>query len=345
MESIDACATGAALKRRESCQVTVLGEDPGMASSTKGRASSRKRSRAGKARVISTKREVALPRTGSVSAGGRKPVVRPPIDALTKPPAKVAAARAKAHGPHPKERTARRKKTTRATGRASAQLDELSAMEIAQALAALDPVTVTALEQVADTIGGVEPPATAYEEFAVTAVEAPQVEALGLVETELNMEAFALAEELPPAIVAEAPALIATAIEPALAAAPEPVADPVGAVERPATAYEEFAVTALQAPEGEAVAVVDAELEVVEASAIVEECPIEAETAPRITIGPPPIPEETRAPSLACATVERPAVAPPAPAHESRAVMPAGVPAISRLFSTLRRWTGASGTK
>src|SRR3954468_24067780 len=256
-----------------------------MASSSKGRASSRKRSRAGKARVISTKRKDALPRTGSVPVGGRKPVVPPPIDdALTKPPAKVAAARAKAHGRHPKKRTASRKKTTRATGRASAQLDELSAMEIAQALAALEPVTVTALEQVADMIAAVEPPATAYEEFTVTAVAAPEVEALGLVETELNMEAFALAEELPPAGVAARRALITPAMEPAMAAAPEPVADPVGAVERPATAYEEFAVTALEEPEVEAAAVVDAELEVVEASAIVEELPIEAETAPRVAI-------------------------------------------------------------
>jgi ribonuclease E len=320
----------------------VLGEDPGMASSSKRRASARKRSRAGKARVIATKRKDALPRTGSVSAGRRKPVVLPPIDAMTKPPAKVAAARAKkAHGLHPKERTASRKKTTRATGRASAQLDELTAMEIVQALAALEPVTVTALEQVADTIAAVEPPATAYEELTVTAVDAPEVEALGLVETELNMEAFVLAEELPPAGVAEAPALIAPAIEPAMAPALEPVADPVAAVERPATAYEEFTVTAVEAPEVEVVAVVDAELEV-EASAIVEELAIEAETAPRIAIGPPPVPEETRAPSLACATVERPAHAPPAPAHESRAVMPAVVPAISRLLSTLSRWTGAS---
>jgi hypothetical protein len=77
----------------------------------------------------------------------------------------------------------------------------------------------------------------------------------------------------------------------------------------------------------------------------VEELPIEAETAPRIAIAPPPIPEETRAPSLACATVEGPALATPTPAPESRAVMPAVVPAISRLLSTLSRWTGASGTK
>jgi hypothetical protein len=257
----------------------------------------------------------------------------------------MAAARAKkAHSLHRKKQTARRKKTTRATGRASAQLDELTATEIAQALAALEPVTVTALEPAADTIAAVEPPATAYEEIAVTAVEAPEVEALGLVETELNMEAFALAEELPPAGMAEAPALIAPAIEPAMAAAPEPVADPVGAVERPATAYEEFAVTALETSEVEAVPVVDAEVEV-EPSAIVEELPIELQTAPRIAIRPPPVPEETRAPSLACATVERPVLAPPARDHERRAVMPVVVPAISRLLSTLSRWTGVSRMK
>jgi hypothetical protein len=80
--------------RKLPCQ--LAGEDPGMASSSKGRASSRKQSSAGKARVISTKRKDALPRTGSVSAGGLQQ----------------------------KERTASRKKTTRAAGRASAKLDK-----------------------------------------------------------------------------------------------------------------------------------------------------------------------------------------------------------------------------
>jgi len=89
-----------------------------MASSSKGRASSRKQSSAGKARVISAKRKDALPRTGSVSAGRRKPVVLPPIDALAEPLATtVAAPKKKAHRLHQKERTASRKKTTRAAGR------------------------------------------------------------------------------------------------------------------------------------------------------------------------------------------------------------------------------------
>ena len=304
-----------------------------MASSSKGRSSSRKRSRTGKARVISTKRQDALPRTGSVSAGRRKPVVPPPIDALTKPLATAVAARKKkAHSLHQKERTASRKKATRAAGRAFAELDKLDAMEIAQALAALEPV--------ADTAAVVEPPATAYEEFAVTAVEASEVAAFDLVESELDMEAFALVEELPPAGVAEAPALMAPALEPAEVTASGPVADAVDAVEPPATAYEGLTVTALEATEVEALTVVETELEV-EASAIVEDVPVEAVIAPRIPIGPPPIPEETRAPPPARTTGEGPAPAAPAPHQERRSHMPA----ISRLLSTLSRWTGVSRTK
>src|SRR6185503_10646006 len=122
VESTDAWWTRTALERRESCQACVAGEDPGMASSSKGRSSSRKRSRTGTARVISTKRKDALPRTGSVSAGRRKPVVLPPIDAPTVPLATAVAARKKkGHSLHQKERTASRKKATRAAGRASAK--------------------------------------------------------------------------------------------------------------------------------------------------------------------------------------------------------------------------------
>jgi hypothetical protein len=308
-----------------------------MASSSKGRASSRKRSSAGKARVIATKRKDALPRTGSVSAGRRKPVVLPPIDALTEPlAAPVAARKKKVVSLHQNERTASRKKATRAAGPVSANLDELTAMEIAHALAALEPVMGAALEPVADAVAAVERPATAYEAFAVTAPEVSEVEALGLVETELDMEAFALGEELPPAGVAEAPALIAPALEPATVTALEPVADTVAGVERPATAYEEFAVTPVEATEVETLAVVETELEV-DASAILEEL-IETVTAPSIAIGPPPIPEETRARSLARTTAQSPT---PAPHDEKRS----RVPAISRLLSTLSRWTGVSGTK
>ena len=78
-----------------------------------------------------------------------------------------------------------------------------------------------------------------------------------------------------------------------------------------------------------------------EASAIVEELAVEAVTAPNIAIGPPPIPEETRAPPLARTTAERPAPAPRAPHHERRSLMPA----VSRLLSTLLRWTGVSGPR
>jgi hypothetical protein len=214
-----------------------------MASSSKGRAFSRKQSSAGKARVISTKRKDALPRTGSVSAGRGKPVVLAPIDGPTEPPpTAVAAPKKKAHTLQQIAVAARRKKTTRAAGRAPAKLDEPApaAIEVAQAEAAVpDMVDVAA-------------PAPASEEFAVTAVEAPQVEALAVGETEFE----------------------------------------------------------------------------VEASAIVEELPFETATAPSIAIGPPPLPEATRAP-------------PTAPHHERRSLKPA----ISRLLSTLSRWTGVSGTK
>jgi hypothetical protein len=263
-----------------------------MATSSKGRSSSGKRSRTGKARVISTKRKDALPRTGSIPAARRKPVVPPPLDASTEPLATPAAVRKKkAHGPHQKKRNASRKKATRAAGRAFAELDNLDATEIAQALAALEPV--------ADAVAVLEPPATAYEELAVT-----------------------------------------TAIEPAMVTAPEPVADVVDAAEPPATAYEELTVTAQEATEVEALAVVETELEV-ETSAIVEELPVEAVISPRIAIGPPRIPAETRASPPARTTAERPTPAAPAPHPERRSPMPA----IYRLLSTLSRWTGVSGTK
>jgi hypothetical protein len=301
-----------------------------MASSSKGRSSSRKRRGTGKARVISTKRKDALPRTGSVSAGRRKPVVLPPIEALTEPPAKAVAVRKKkAHSLHQKGRTASRKKAPRAAGLPSATLDKLDATEIAQALAALEPV--------ADAAAAIEPPATAYEELTVTAVEATEGEALGLVESELDMDAFALVEELPPAAVAAAPAPIAPPLEPAMVTMAEPVADAVAVIEPPATAYEELTVTAVEAPEVEAPTVVETEL-AVEASAIVQELSIEEVMALRIAIGPPPIPEETRALPPARTTAESPV---PAPQHETRSPRPA----ISRLLSTLSRWAGVSGSK
>jgi len=90
------------------------------------------------------------------------------------------------------------------------------------------------------------------------------------------------------------------------------------------------------APEPVAETVVgETELEV-EASAIVEELPADAESAPHIAIGPPPIPEERRAPPLARTTAASPAPAAPAPRHAK----PALLPVISRLLSTFGRWTG-----
>ena len=134
----DVTRTDASIRheRRESCHASSLGEDAGMASSSKGqngRASSRKQSGAGKARVISTRRKDALPRRA--------------IEATTEPLATAVA------GSKKKART----KTTRAGGRASGKPNE------------------------------------------TTAMEAPEVAALALVETETEMEveASAILEELP----------------------------------------------------------------------------------------------------------------------------------------------------
>jgi hypothetical protein len=272
-----------------------------MASSSKRRSSSRKQSKTGKARVIATKRKDALPRTVSLSASRRKPVVLPTIEALTEPLATaVAAPKKKAHRLHRKAATASRKKATRAAGRAPAKLDEPAAKDVTQAVAVVVPETVE-----------VAAPAPAGEEFRPGE--------------------------------AEVRALIAHAIELSMARARERAAETVVAVEPPATAYELFAVTALEAPEVEATAVVETELELeVEPSAIVEELPVGAVTAPRIAIGPPPIPEESRAaPPLDPSTAALLALPALAPSHERRS----RPPAISMLLSTLSRWTGVSGTE
>ena len=121
-----------------------------MASSSKRRGSSSKQSSAGNARVVSVKRKDALPRTGSVSAGRRKPVVQPPIDLRQTEP------------------TARRTKTTRAAGRALGKPTKPAA---------------------------VEPAAPADDVSAMTALEAPEIEALAFIETEVEVEASAIVEE------------------------------------------------------------------------------------------------------------------------------------------------------
>ena len=133
--------------------------------------------------MVSVRREDALPRTGSVSAGRSKPVVLPPIDAPAAPLATaVAGPKKKAHRLRRTETTASRTKTTRAAGRASGKLNGPAAAE---------------------------PATTADEVSAMTALEAPQVEALALVETVEEVEASAIVEEttiveVPPPLPVEA---------------------------------------------------------------------------------------------------------------------------------------------
>src|SRR4051812_49411632 len=75
----------------KNCHASLLGEDARMTSSSKRRASSSKQSSAGKAQVISVGRKDALPRTGNVSPGRRKPAVPSPVDAPKEPLAKALA--------------------------------------------------------------------------------------------------------------------------------------------------------------------------------------------------------------------------------------------------------------
>jgi hypothetical protein len=168
-----------------------------MASSSKRRrASSSKQSSAGTAGVISVKRTDALPRKGSGLTSRRKPVVEPPIDAPMKPLATaVASSSKKAHSLPQTKGSASRTKPTRATGRrASGKPNKPAAVEAVIA-PAVEPKKVTASQPVAQPVGAAEPGTTANVAFAMTPVEAPEVEALAFIETEVEVEASAIVEE------------------------------------------------------------------------------------------------------------------------------------------------------
>ena len=174
-----------------------LAKIAGMASSSKRRRASSSKQSSGTARVISVKRTDALPRKGSGPMVQRKPVVQALIDAPTKPlTTAVAGSSKKAHSlKQTKGSASRTKKPTRATGRrASGKLNGPAAMEAVIA-PAVEPEIVTALEPVAETVGAAEPDTTANELSAMTPLEAPEVEALGFVETEVEVEASAIVEE------------------------------------------------------------------------------------------------------------------------------------------------------
>jgi len=198
-----------------------------MASSSKGRrASSSKKTSAGTARVISVKRTDALPRKGSGPTARRKPVVQPPIDAPTKPPATaVAGSSKKAHSVPQTKGNASRTKPTRATGRRAARkLNKLKTSAAVEAVIApaVEPVIVAALEPVAETGGAADPGTTANEVSAMTPVDAPEVEALPFFETEVEVDTSAIVEET--AIVDAAFARPAEAVTfPSNAIEPRPV--------------------------------------------------------------------------------------------------------------------------
>jgi hypothetical protein len=241
----------------------LLGEDAGMASSSKRRASSSKQSSAGKARVISVGRKDSLARKGNVSAGRHKPAAPPPVDAPKEPLATaLARSNKKAHKLQQTETSASRTKTASTAGRASGKLKKPAAMEVMRVAAAVAPGTVE-----------VATPAPVAEKRAADVVEAP--------------------------------APIAPAVKPEMVTTWEAVAQTVDAVEAAMTADEVSAMAALEVPEGQALPVVETEVEV-EASAILEETTI----------------------------VEAPFA--PAPHPGKRAL----VMVVSRLLSTLCRWTG-----
>jgi hypothetical protein len=182
----------------------LLGEDAAMTSSpSKRRTSSGKQSSVDKAHVISVGRKDALPRKGNVSAGRSKPAVRPPVDAPKEPLATAPArSRKKAPKPQQTETSASRTKAARTAGRASGKLTKPGAL----VTPAVQPEMVTVLEAVAETAGAVEAPTRADEGSATAAPQAPEGEALAIVETEVEVEASAIMEETTIVEAAFAPA-------------------------------------------------------------------------------------------------------------------------------------------
>jgi hypothetical protein len=176
-----------------------------MASSSNRRGSSGKQSIAGKTRVISVGRNDALPRKGNVSAGPRKPIVRSPVDAAKEPPPKaLARSNKKPHKLQQNETSSRRTKTAGTRGRGAAKLKKPAAMEVMRAAAAeasgtvaaaVEPEMVTALDEMAETVGAVKAATTPDEVSAMPALDVPEPEALPTVATEVEVEAPAIVEQ------------------------------------------------------------------------------------------------------------------------------------------------------
>jgi hypothetical protein len=164
-----------------------------MKSSSKRRASSSKKSSAGKAQVISVGRKDALPRTGNVSAGRRKPALPPPVDAPKEPLATAPARSTKKA--RQTETSANRAKTPRTAGRASGKLKKPGATEVMPAPGMVEVATPApgAEERPADMVDAPALITEAVEPMAAAA--APDSGALASVETEVEVEASAIMEE------------------------------------------------------------------------------------------------------------------------------------------------------
>lgn len=280
-----------------------------MASSSKRRpASSGKKGSASKARVISVRSADALPRKGNASVGRRKPVVEPSVDA--------------------RPTTATRAKTTRATGRASSKRKKPALLEVALTKSVAAPETIEGATPVAapETLAAATPVAPPETIEGATPVAAPEA-----IEVAAPVAALETIEGATPVAAPETLAAATPVAPPDTLAAATPVA-----------ARSELASTAAPAAPGlitfETEVVVDTSA-IVEEIAIVEEPPAlraEAVTAPAGELQPRPSSEETRGPQPARTAAVRGAPATAAPDHAKRAV----VTAVSRVLSTLLRWTG-----
>jgi len=166
------------------CLMKIAGME---SSSKRRRTSSTKKSGADGARVISVRRADMLPRKGVASAGRRKPIGEPSVDAPTEAVVEaIASSKKRVRRPEQTETASSRPKAPRAAGRASGKPKKTAAKELTQ----LAPAVVS------ETVEAALPSATmANDESAMTALGASAVGAVAAVETEMVVEASAILEE------------------------------------------------------------------------------------------------------------------------------------------------------
>src|SRR5450631_936281 len=157
------------------CLMKIAGME---SSSKRRRTSSTKKSGADDARVMSVKRTDVLPRQGVASAGRRKPIAEPSLDAPTEAvAAAIASSKKRIRRRDQTKIVDSRTKTAPAAGRASGKRKKPAAKKVTQMAPAVVPATM------------------ATDESAMTVLEAPAVGALAAVETEIVVEPSAILEE------------------------------------------------------------------------------------------------------------------------------------------------------